>query len=476
MSELMQGLQLLINFTGLIVLGGFLLWLIKRSALGVFISIYFSWYLIGLYIYPIFLTLGIIKGQMIDLYPNYNNSYAMIAAVHCLLLSFGIVMGYITNRTNFIFRYLKGVAINLPQSFEQAVFPKLVLGGILIYLLYFYLVGFDVALANAAAARGGIFDSFGDKVHFLFLKTLGSSTILFGAIFLYFLSSKKIVSAFLYICLILLIYVNSISRNMFLVTTIVPLSTYLFLTYRRMSNKLSGFILFSTGLVLLFGFSIIVVRYGKIFGYYQSTLFSSMGRESYSLISAGNSKQVFSFIENYGFMWASIQKGIETFFMRGPYLSSEYLLSVFFGWIPSHWLSMVGLQDLYYGNLPENFKIACYNSHNLGLNNCTVPPSTAGYLAYMFPIGGALILGWLTGFWIRAMESLWIYLVKININRIWFPAFMCVLYLNIITFIPTLVASTVFTMFLLIFLIIICKWIIPRTKLSSFSQKQIIVN
>jgi hypothetical protein len=319
----------------------------------------------------------------------------------------------------------------------------LTLFGVFCYSLYFYLVGFDVAIINAAAARGGDFEGFGDNAKYFFLKTVGSSTLLGGGLLLFLLEFKKWRYVILYIVIVIAAYINSISRTLWLATFIAPIAVHFFSRNNlntNTSNSKRVIIAISIGLL-----GVLVAQYGKIFGHFAKAIFDPTSGD-YDIIAQGESSNVImNIIANYNFMFESINSGIMYFLKNGPLLSREPFLAFFFGWIPSGLLAAIGLSDFYYGNIPAEVKISCINTIDFSADPCSVPPLATGYSAYILPIGGGFIYGIIFGKLFSTFGSFWKNLEQSDPGKLWVLFFLFSSIINITTMIPSTIGYTVFS-------------------------------
>lgn len=410
---------------------------IRRSAFGVLLASTVAGFLIGDCLYPIFHIAGVIEsqGEVAD-FIQKNGEPGLATAVHVMLMSFGMLFGYSYRPRHSVSGQAIGwVTARLMEGRDTVVWRASILLGIVSYLLYFYLVGVDVALMNAAAARGGDFDGFEGKDSFVFLKTVAAVGFVATCFVPMALHEKRKIFIAAFALLVVTAYANSISRNLLLYTAIVPLLVYLRLRVDligRSSLKGSLFL----GLALIPS-ALLVLTYGKVMGHFIRSYFTG---DYYSMAEQiGEVSSLELILSNYGFQWVSVQAGIDHFFSSGgPLLSAEHPLAAVFGAIPSRVLSAFGLDFLYYGNIQPS--LTCINSQAFGYVDCTVPPLSPGYSAYLLPGAGGFIIGYA---WMRlyaAIENLWIAFQRSDRQRLWIPYFLWGLVVNIFTFIPSTLA------------------------------------
>lgn len=441
---------------------------LKRSAFGVLLLSTLVWFLIGSCLYPIFDLLGVVeRGTEVQDFISRNGEPGFATALHILLAAVGMAVGYAYRpREGLAERATFAVANAMGQGNDKFIWRASILLGIGCYLIYFQLVGFDVALINAAAARSGDFEGFGEKDAYLFIKTvaaIGFVATCFLPVIL--LGKKGKLFILLYAALIVMAYSNSISRNLLLYGAIVPLLVYMRLKWDVMSrkNRFSSLIL----MAILIPFALLVLNYGKVMGHYISATLSG---DYYSLTSeVGEVKLLDSILNNFGFQWVSVQAGIDHFQKTGmPFVTQEPFLAAFFGAIPSRVLSAFGADFLYYGTATT--KLACVNSAAFGYVECTVPPLTIGYSAYLLPGAGGFLIGFI---WLRlyvALERMWMSIQANNLPKLWVPYFLWGFVVNFFTFIPSTLALAV-TQFLWLLLLSRMRFKFrTRRKAARFPQ------
>ncbi|HZW12295.1 MAG TPA: hypothetical protein VFF81_03765 [Noviherbaspirillum sp.] len=435
---------------------------IKRSAFGVLLLMALIWFLIGSCIYPIFDLFGIVeRGVEVQDFISRNGEPGLATALHVLLASIGMACGYMYRPRKGIGDSVVGaVTSKLIGANDSFVWRVSILLGIACYLVYFQLVGFDVALINAAAARGGDFEGFGEKDSYLFIKTVAAIGLVATSFLpMMLLAKKDRIFILLYGLLIVMAYSNSISRNLVLYGAIVPVLVYVRLKWdmTKRSARYSALIVAS----VLIPFALLVLNYGKVMGHYISFYLSG---DDYSMTSeVGDVSVIDSILNNFGFQWVSVQAGIDHFFRTGlPLVTQEQFLAAFFGAIPSRVLSFFGADFLYYGTVTT--KLACINSGAFGYQECTVPPLAIGYAAYLLPGAGGFLVGFV---WLRfyvAIERVWLSIQASDYRKLWIPYFLWAAVVNFFTFIPSALALT---MTQLLWLIVMSRLRIKPAKNKS---------
>lgn len=463
MSEFAVALQVVFNIVGMFFLLLFIIFSFRRSSIGIFVLVAFSWYFIGLYLVPMLIVFGWIP-EGGNVYAFNASSYGLAASFHCFLLSLGMLLGFGSKIYKADVFFVRAIDHSI-GGVEWTLLKRIIILGLFSFSLFFYLVGIDTALVNAAAARGGDFEGFGSGKSFLFLKTIGASSLLGGALLYYLLYEKKVVYVFLYLVVVVLAYLNSISRNLILTSIIAPLLAYQVAVLRLRRSTYAWFVF---GLVFIFVTigSLFVVQYGKIFGHFLSSIFD-VNAVKYDLTEEGRASNLVSaFLSNYVFLWSSVDAGISHFFANGSYFTPEPFFAILLGWIPAGVLKSIGLGGYYYGDLSESLRIACVNGSAFIDGGCTVPPAMSGYSAYALPFVGALICGYIVGFFTKIIECVWVHYESKAGSRVWAPYFIYVTFLNLLTFIPSTQAYSVFS-FVLIFLFARAIKFLKQLKFSS---------
>lgn len=464
MSEVALIIGLILNFCGAVALLGFAFLIIRSSSFRVLFLLAFSAYWVGLYIYPAFEHLGWIRvgGKLV--YGKSQASHGLADSFHALLFSIGIWIGFGSH----VFRFDKYLVAKIDELLSDAVEERfvviLVLSGVAAFSLFYYLVGFDVAMINAAAVRGGDLDGLGEDKKYLFLKTIGTSCLMSGSLLVYLLLAKKRLYVIFYLVLVIFAFLNSVSRSVVLANMILPFLVYLVIIYKR-----SGVVLGITKIILptlaLFVVGFVVLQYGKAFGVYVSAFFSGSDEGYDPLSEADAESRVSLFLNSFSYIWLSVDAGIENFLQHGPYVTFEPMLAIFFGWIPYGVLNSVGLGWAYYGDLDIGQKLACVNSAYFYDAGCTVPPLISGYSAYVFPFGGAALAGAAVGIVVKSLSRVWESYEGRDIKRLWVPYFLFMAFINFMTVIPGSIAYTFFALIMAIFLM---RFIKVLSRISLF--------
>jgi hypothetical protein len=434
---------------------------IRRSAFGILLASSLIWPLIGTCLYPLFHMFDAVEpnGEVTD-FISRNGAPGLAAALHIFLTATGMFCGYVyRSRTSLADRTTRWMTGRLIGANDATVWRCSILLGVVSYLVYFKLVGFDVALMNAAAARSGDYEGFGEKDAYVFIKSVAAIGFVAASFVPVALFDKNRVFIITYVLLVATAYANSISRNLLLYSAIVPVLVYLRLKLDIGKRKMH-ITTFLFGLVMV-PFALLVLNYGKIMGHYIRAYFTG---DHYSLVEeAGGTPILHVILENFGFQWASVQAGIDHFVRTGgPLVTSEHGLALLLGAIPSRVLNFFGLDFLYYGTVKP--ALACINSEAFGYIECNVPPLTIGYSAYLLPGVGGFLMGFI---WLRlfvSIEKVWLTLQQANWRKLWIPFFFWGMVVDLFTFIPSTYAMAAVQ-----FLWVI---ILARLKVKSVSQRR----
>lgn len=410
---------------------------IRRSAFGFLLASFLIWFLVGSCVYPLLNALGMVHhGREVTDFINRNNEPGMATALHILFASIGMLCGYVYRPRNAVSDHAaRWVAARVIGAKDALVWRCSLLLGICAYLLYFYLVGFELALTNAASARGGDFEGFGEGERFLFLKTVAAIGFVATSFLPLALLTKNKVFIVAYCLLVATAYANSISRNLLLYGVIVPVLVYVRLRMDVQGRRIKPMSYVIAAALLPFAW--LVLNYGKLVGHSIRAYFTG---DYYSLVEEGADSAVLDvLLENFGFQWVSVQAGIDHFFRTGgPLVTPEQFLAALFGAVPSRILGFLGLDMLYYGNVSA--QLTCVNSAAFGYQECTVPPLTFGYSAYLLPGAGGFLIGFV---WLRicaALERMWLALQSANLHKLWIPYFLAGAVMDFFTFLPSAVA------------------------------------
>jgi hypothetical protein len=430
---------------------------LRRSEYGVILAFSEVGFLLGCCVYPIAFTAGLIR-------PGIEGEAALSTlgvpglgeALHVFLLALGLYLGFESGRAlsnEKAARYFAFAEFAVRD--EVRAWRYLVLGGIALYAAFVAIAGFDVALMNAAAGRSGEFEGFGEARPWLFLKTLAAYGN-YAVIFLPSLLARGKERRFfvLYVGLVIFGYVNSISRTMFIVYIIVPLAIHVrALATRRPARALMA-------LSALAAVGIVITLFGKVFGHVMATYVAG---DAVATVDPYESGIVEVLLRNFEYQWFSVRAGVRSFAANGPILPSDIPLS-FFGFLPSALMDWVGLGAYRYNEAQA--QLACINTANFGLPDCTVPPLFVGYSAYVAPMAGGLVAGFARNFVLGRADALWRHFAARDDRKTWLPYLMALVVTTIFMVIPILLAS-VTLMALLVAAALLARGIARRRMAGS---------
>jgi len=316
--------------------------------------------------------------------------------------------------------------------------------GLVVIAVYVWIVGLDVALVNANLARAGVFEGFGGDVKWLFLKTIAIvcafSFVFFPAVLL---SRTDRGFSVLYVAFVLVLFLISPARTLFLSSLFVPVMVYLYAS--RSLFKPHALIVLSLGTLA----AALILLYGK---YFFEVPVAILAGDAVTQVEAYESDTGFwgvieALLRNMEFQWYSIEAGTRHFSTHGPLLPADVLLAPI-GFVRVRVMEWLGLGFLSYSN--AEVQLACTNAAMFLLDDCTVPPLYSGYSAYLAPVAGGLVLSFWRNWYFGRFESIWMEFRKEGFDRLWFPYLGAHLVALFFSFIPPNIAIGVFVLALLI--------------------------
>jgi hypothetical protein len=451
----MNSIELLCYFAALVLSVSILVYSLRKSSFGVLIASHMMWPIMGLIVYPLCYIAGFNfggDGEAVD-FIRINGRPGLLSAVHILLGFFGMFLGYFGySYFRPIFYVIVRSIINFRFVDSFAIVRFSLCISFFAYILYFSLVGVESALINAAAARGGDMDGFGEGQKYLFLKTVAALGF-FGTAFVPMLiDQKKYGMLSLYVIVSACAFINSISRNLILYGLFVPIVVYVFYGYKNF-GKIQRFFtwVFIVLLVILAG---VVLFFGKVVGHLIGAYVSG---ESYSVGFDPSLRESIGFLlNNFGFMWASVQAGINNFFLiDGPLFPVQYVLAGVFGYIPVRIFDYFDIGFAHYSNY--SVSLACVNSSWFGYDDCTVPPLMFGYSAYFFPLVGSFVFSYFLATAYALLEEVWCFFEFSDFKLTWIPYFCFSVVVNVLTFIPNALMLSIGQIMLLLVVVYLIK-------------------
>lgn len=414
---------------------------IKRSRFGYVILFYEYFYILGLGVFPLVASLGII--DISPIYKSYESQHGGLSIatfIHILLYGVGAFCGYfvVGNLSKSISRKII-VTANFCKFNNYKWFYLTSFLSIFFNLLYFSLVGLDVALLNASSVRMG--DSFGmmGLENYSFLKTLAMIGLFSVFSLPFIIAGKRLLSSFLILSIVaILLYMQSVARVIFFDTVFMFALLYFVLS----KDRIRSIVLVSVSSL----FILIVAMYGKEFvGMY--ALFAYSG-EDFQLTETYD--DLFSYLmSHFGHQIYSVDAGITNFFEHGPIIPKDIVLSPI-GFLPSFVYSALSLDFLSYQLVDESQRLSCINTVYFSLaDKCSLPPYIVGYAAYFLPFVGGFIFGFLRFFIYRVLEISWINLQN-KPELLWIVLAILLVVNRIILFIPNTISFASFGLVILL--------------------------
>lgn len=431
MTDLSQMFSFLIYVVSLLVVLTIVYASLRRSAFGVLLAAHLAWFIVGCHIYPLFNLCNLVEiNNDYNSFILHNGQPGILAAIHILLISVGMWVGYIARGKYRHNGVLEQLSTPLKRVNPLTVWRITILSSFAIIVLFYSLVGFESAIANAVALRSDDVSGFGGNEQFLFIKTVSSISGIATAIAPVALLGKDRLFVVLYVIFIALSYLNSTSRNVVLTGLIVPILVF---------AKLRG-ISFRTFLIVsaLVPLGFLVLLYGKPLGHFISAYLE--GRPYELRAYQADAGFLNAILVNLGFQWYSVQAGLVHFFESGlPLFPQDVGLSMLFGMIPSRVLDFVGAGNLYYGN--AEVRLATVNTAMFGLNGGTIPPTAYGYSAYLLPLAGGFLVGFVMLRTFAFLEGMWVDRERHDVTKIWIPYVWFLFFAKVFSLIPEAIPS-----------------------------------
>ena len=449
----MEAIELFLYSASLIAVSLYFFLSLRRSEFGVILVGYDFFFFLGCCVYPIVFEAGwVTPGIEGQASLASIGKPGLLTAIHVFAVASGMLLGYLFGSESG--RTLSKTALSRSQDTADFLFPHpsgawraAVLLGISVMLTYMWIVGFDVALINAALARGGEFEGFGDDTRWLFLKTVA---IVLGYCFVFLpaviLSKTNRPFLILYVALAALIYLNTPSRGLILWLVVVPVTVWLYAS--RLLLKPYALVVLPLGIFA----AAAILLYGKPLGNVSGILLAG---DSVDQLDAFQSDSGFwgvggALLRNMEFQWFSISAGIKYFFDSGPLIPTDVLVAPL-GVVPVRVMEWLGFGYLNYGMV--DVKLACTNTAMFRatfLDGCTIPPLYSGYSAYLAPVAGGLVLSFWRNWYFGRFESIWMAFRKRGFERLWFPYLGVHLVALFFSFIAPNIAMASFVLALLI--------------------------
>ena len=428
---------------------------LKRSEFGWLIIFLEYFYVVGLGVFPLLSSLGAIDAPKLFVdYESKNGELAAATFVHIILYGLGALFGYF-GALPFARQVSTGITLfSVKHQIDNYAWFYSVSGlSIVFSCLYFSSVGFETSITNASFTRSGDFSGLAGYEQYQFLKTLamiGPFSMVFTPFIV--LDGRRIKSTFLVITLFVIpVYLLTVARVIFF-------DTFVFFA---MLLVILGRSKFSAGVftVVIFSFMVLVLLFGKVFVGVLSVYLFGGGDLEFPVRPESLSAYFFA---HFGHLVYSIDAGINNSFQNGPVLPEDVLLSPF-GVIPSFVYSAVGLDSMSYQLVDQSQRFSCINTrYFFSEGECSVPPYFIGVSAYMLPIIGGFIFGFIRFLLYRVIENSWVRL-RSHSELLWFSVFLLLIANQLMLFIPTTISFAVFISMAL-FLSLLIKKLLTRRK------------
>jgi hypothetical protein len=423
---------------------------VRRSSFGWLIVFVEYFYVIGLGVFPLLVALSAIDAPpLLADYESKNGEAAAATYVHIILYGLGALCGYFLGRPIAKKVSRRVVRIALANRINNYTWFYVICGlSILFSGIYIYVVGLESAVVNASLVRGGDLSGLVGSEQYLFLKTLAMLG-LFAMVFVPFIiiDGVRIKSAFFIIVLVAIpIYILTVARVVFFDTFVLFAMLHLVLGRSKVGSRISSF-------VVVFLFMILVFLFGKEFvGVLSVYLF---GGGDFIFVTKDESVTS-NFFGHFGHLVYSIDAGIRSFDSHGPLLSRDVLLSPL-GFLPSFIYTEVGLDSLSYQLVHQGERLSCINTqYFVAADECSIPPYFPGTSAYVLPMVGGFLFGFVR-FWIYSViEISWIRL-KDHPERLWLPYVLLLISNQVMLVIPNTISFAVFVSTALLCLLMLRK-------------------
>lgn len=413
---------------------------IRYSVFGFLFFTFIIWHFFAFSLTPIIdlndiSDVGFISYQ----YYTLNNKPGILTALHIFLYTlFSFISScFILNKK---INYDLCLRIESLMPSPENVLKFFIVIGVLSNLLYFYSFGFKNALMLASSMRSKHYD--GDT-SFLFLKSISYISLYSVCFIPYIVKSNlksKNVLMFLYFLLVIMAYLNSVSRTIVLTYLILPMLIIGMMSMKKISFRKMLVLFFSIFIGILFLF------YGKSFGNVMSS-FIDGGDAGFASHNLYLTDVLLKLISEQSYLWYSVDAGVNNFLSHGFYFPIDMVLSIF-GFIPSSILNTFGLGFLNFDSV--DVTLSCYNSMAFNLNNCTVPTRLIGYSSYFLPLGGGVLYGVFVGSLMSSLNKLWKLCQENNLKTTWAPYLLWLIFSAFLTFVPNTISRACFVVFIML--------------------------
>jgi hypothetical protein len=385
---------------------------------------------------------GIVYDNAIYRYDELSS----LTFVHVFMYALGSIVGY-----KVLFkqdRVIEGVALFVKNYIvfrAESIFFFIVFLSISSSVIYISILGIELTVLSASAARSGNFDLIENYTQYRFLNRF-SVIGLFSIVFIpYFLQKKVLIKTTFFLVFIssILVYLISVSRFALVIGIFLPALLY----WSYYGKKSFNYNLF---MIVMFFLALLVLFFGKSFVAYLANLIFLDNNDA---LMVGESKKIsdtlHAFLQNFSHLILSINAGILFFFSSGLVFFRDIVLAPF-SIIPSAFMAGIGLEDLSYQFLDTTQRFSCVNTINIipGSDGCFIPAYFTGASAYTLPIVGGFLFGFIKFHIYRVSVEL----LKRNQDPHFVVSVLLMLFFldQLYLFIPNTISLVVFTVLLLI--------------------------
>lgn len=416
-----------------------MLWIVyrisKTSKFWVFMISVEYFYILGLGVFPILWSFD--ESLTPSFAPEINFSrISVLTGVHIYAYAVGALLAALSLRSSthvakLCINWSARANLNVLRMFR--LFWIVPLGAMIVYIAS---VGWDVALLSASAVRSGNMEAYTGGAQFLFLKSVVGLG-LFGVAFMPFFLVHRI-HVLRAVCLLavcgLCTYLITVSRYALMQAIVLPFALFVVYNYKR---KFSSYVLIVLGAI----FVAIVMIYGKSF-------VSGLGEYLFN----GSTKIVVheqndgNLLDQFSGLFFSVNAGIEHF-LSGDWEIPKDLIVASIGWIPRGLMSSLGLSWLLPSPLQSGQMASCVNTMQIigAYDSCFIPPYYVGVSAYMLPVVGGFIFGYVRFFIYSTVSRAW-RILDGNGRDYLLPTILLLMLivLQLMLFIPSAMSTSIF--------------------------------
>lgn len=388
-------------------------------------------YILGLGIYPILLSLGVFNIN--EAYKTYSNisDISYLTPIHIAFYALGAFLGGSSISAS---KYFSEKAVFISKFFY--VNPSLIFIylSILVFIPFLFLVssfGLIEFITSSGLRRSGNFDFSEGLGGLSFLTKFMTLGLLIIVVYPYYVLKEKSVfrvSVVIATCG-LLVYLATVSRYALFQSFVLLFAVYWSYHSKKISvNIFALFLIFFVPLVLLYGKSFVSVLAAFLSGQQELEIESSVDFSNIMM--------------SFGHLFYSIDAGIRNFFSSGSFIAKDIVLSPL-GIFPSGFFDKIGLSNLSYQLIDDIDRSSCINTNLLGVENeCYVPPYYTGISAYIMPVFGGFIFGYIRFLMYSSISRAWHVLENKSESIKYIPILITVFFFieQLMLFIPNVIS------------------------------------